>query len=99
MLQISEKGKHIPASPIRKLVPYADQAKLKGIKVYHLNIGQPDIPTPHLALEVVRRTRLSVIEYTPSAGNLSLRQKLAHYYQKLNIPVTTEDILITTGGS
>lgn len=99
MLQISEKGKHIPASPIRKLVPYADQAKLKGIKVYHLNIGQPDIRTPHLALEVVRRTRLSVIEYTPSAGNLSLRQKLAHYYQKLNIPVTTEDILITTGGS
>lgn len=99
MLQISEKGIEIPASPIRKLVPFADQAKAKGIKVFHLNIGQPDIATPHLALEVVRRTRLSVIEYTPSGGNLSLRQKLAEYYQKLGIQITEENILITTGGS
>ncbi len=69
MLQISDKGKAIPASPIRKLVPYADKAKQKGIQVFHLNIGQPDIQTPEIALEVVRRMQLSVIEYTASAGN------------------------------
>ena len=99
MLQISEKGKSVPASPIRKLVPYADQAKAKGIHVYHLNIGQPDIPTPEIALEVIRHLQFPVIEYTPSAGNLPLRTKLAQYYQKLNIPITKENILITTGGS
>ena len=99
MLQISEKGKSVPASPIRKLVPYADQAKAKGIHVYHLNIGQPDISTPEIALEVIRRLQFPVIEYTPSAGNLPLRTKLARYYQKLNIPITKENILITTGGS
>lgn len=99
MLQISERGKIVPASPIRKLVPYADQAKAKGIKVYHLNIGQPDIATPEVALEAVRRMKLSVIEYTASAGNHTLRTKLAGYYQKLNINITEEDILITTGGS
>lgn len=98
-LQISEKGKSVPASPIRKLVPYADQAEQKGIKVYHLNIGQPDIATPEIALEVVRRIQLSVIEYTASAGNQSLRTKLAGYYQNLGIPITEENILITTGGS
>ncbi len=99
MLQISDKGKAIPASPIRKLVPYADKAKQKGIQVFHLNIGQPDIQTPEIALEVVRRMQLSVIEYTASAGNYSLRTKLAGYYQKLGIPITEQEILITTGGS
>lgn len=99
MLQISEKGKTVPASPIRKLVPYADKAKERGIRVFHLNIGQPDIPTPEIALEVVRRIQMSVIEYTASAGNHTLRSKLAGYYQKLGIPVTEEEILITTGGS
>lgn len=99
MLQISEKGKSVPASPIRKLVPYANKAKANGIRVYHLNIGQPDIPTPEIALEVVRRIQLSVIEYTDSAGNHTLRSKLAGYYQKLGIKITEEDILITTGGS
>lgn len=99
MLQISDKGKSVPASPIRKLVPYANKAKANGIRVYHLNIGQPDIPTPEIALEVVRRIQLSVIEYTDSAGNHTLRSKLAGYYQKLGIKITEEDILITTGGS
>lgn len=99
MLQISEKGKTVPASPIRKLVPYADKAKERGIRVFHLNIGQPDIPTPEIALEVVRRIQMSVIEYTASAGNHTLRTKLASYYQRLGIPLTDKDILITTGGS
>ena len=80
MLQISEKGKKIPASPIRKLVPYADRAKERGIKVYHLNIGQPDIATPEVALKAVRQMKLPVIEYTASAGNHTLRTKLAGYY-------------------
>ena len=99
MLQISEKGKKLPASPIRKLVPYADRAKERGIKVYHLNIGQPDIATPEVALKAVRQMKLPVIEYTASAGNHTLRTKLAGYYQKLGISLTEEDILITTGGS
>ena len=99
MPQISEMGKIIPASPIRKLVPYADQAKEKGIKVYHLNIGQPDIETPPIALEAVRNMKLSVIEYTPSGGNHTLKVKLAGYYQHLGINIHEEDILITTGGS
>lgn len=99
MLQISEKGKALPASPIRKLVPYADQAKARGIKVYHLNIGQPDIETPPIALQALKEIQLKVIAYTESAGNYSLRRKLAGYYQDLNIPVREDDILITTGGS
>lgn len=99
MLEISEKGQAVPASPIRKLVPYADKAKAKGIRVFHLNIGQPDISTPEIALEVVRRIQLSVIAYTDSAGNHSLRSKLAGYYHKLGISITEDDILITTGGS
>jgi len=99
MLQLSDKGKTIPASPIRKLVPYADKAKEKGIRVFHLNIGQPDIPTPEIALETIRHIQLPVIEYTASAGNHTLRTKLASYYQKLGISVTENEILITTGGS
>jgi aspartate aminotransferase len=99
MLQISDKGLAIQASPIRKLVPYANKAKARGIRVFHLNIGQPDIATPEIALEVVRRMQISVIEYTDSAGNHTLRSKLAGYYQKLGIAINEEDILITTGGS
>lgn len=99
MLQISDKGLAIQASPIRKLVPYANKAKARGIRVFHLNIGQPDIATPKIALEVVRRMQISVIEYTDSAGNHTLRSKLAGYYQKLGIAINEEDILITTGGS
>ena len=82
MLQISDKGAAVPASPIRKLVPYANQAKERGIRVFHLNIGQPDIATPEIALEVVRRLQISVIEYTDSAGNHTLRSALAGYYQR-----------------
>lgn len=99
MLQISDKGKAVPASPIRKLVPYANKAKERGIRVFHLNIGQPDIATPKIALEVVRRLQISVIEYTDSAGNHTLRSALAGYYQRLGIHITEDNILITTGGS
>lgn len=99
MLQISDKGAAVPASPIRKLVPYANQAKERGIRMFHLNIGQPDIATPEIALEVVRRLQISVIEYTDSAGNHTLRSALAGYYQRLGIHISEENILITTGGS
>jgi len=96
---ISEKGKAMPASPIRKLVPFAEAAKKKGRKVYHLNIGQPDIPTPDVALNAIRNIDLKVIEYSHSAGNESYRRKLASYYQKLGINIDHTELLITTGGS
>lgn len=99
MPQISDKGKSMPQSPIRKLVPYADEAKKKGNKVYHLNIGQPDIPTPEVALEAVKKCDKKVIEYSHSAGNLSYREGLAKYYKSVNIDITADDMLITTGGS
>ncbi len=89
----------MPASPIRKLVPYAEEAKRKGIKVYHLNIGQPDIPTPEVALNAIRNINLKVIEYSHSAGNESYRRKLATYYQKIGINIDHTEMLITTGGS
>ena len=96
---ISQKGIQLPASPIRKLVPYAEKAKAEGVKIYHLNIGQPDIHTPDEALNAVKSTTLKVIEYSHSAGNESYRRKLAAYYAKNGIQVTHNDILITTGGS
>ena len=96
---ISERGKAIPASPIRKLVPYAEEAKRKGRKVYHLNIGQPDIPTPEVALNALKNINLKVIEYSHSAGNESYRRKLAAYYQKIGINIDYTELLITTGGS
>ncbi len=99
MPSISEKGKMMPASPIRKLVPFADQAKQKGIKVYHLNIGQPDIKTPEVALKAVKDNNLQVIEYSHSAGNLSYRKKLATYYHSVGIEISCDDIIITNGGS
>lgn len=99
MLQISDKGQAVPASPIRKLVPLANKAKERGIRVFHLNIGQPDIATPEIALEVVRQLQISVIAYTDSAGNHTLRSKLAGYYRRLGIQLEEENILITTGGS
>ena len=89
----------MPESPIRKLVPYAEEAKRKGIKVYHLNIGQPDIPTPKIALDAVRNLRETVIAYGHSAGNETYRRKLAVKYQKLGIEIDYTQILITTGGS
>ncbi|MDL2231221.1 pyridoxal phosphate-dependent aminotransferase [Porphyromonadaceae bacterium OttesenSCG-928-L07] len=99
MLQISEKGKQVPASPIRKLVPFANKAKERGVKVYHLNIGQPDIETPHIAIEAMNKLKLDVIEYTASDGNKGLKVKMAQYYQKRGINITDENILVTTGGS
>jgi len=89
----------MPASPIRKLVPYAEEAKRKGRKVYHLNIGQPDIPTPEVALNALRNINLKVIEYSHSAGNETYRRKLAEYYRKIGIDINYNEILITTGGS
>jgi aspartate aminotransferase len=99
MPSISTRGLAMPASPIRKLVPYAEAARKKGTKVFHLNIGQPDIPTPESFLEAIRNTSIKVLEYSHSAGNESYRKKLLGYYQKFNIQFKLEDIMITTGGS
>lgn len=99
MPTISERGCQMPASPIRRLVPYAEAAKAKGIKVYHLNIGQPDIKTPEVAIAAMNALKLRVIEYSHSAGIESYREKLAGYYRRYNILVNTDEILITTGGS
>ena len=99
MPEISKKGRSMPASPIRKLVPFAEEAKRKGRKVFHLNIGQPDIKTPEIALQAVKNMNDKVIEYSHSAGNESYRKKLAKYYQNIGINVTSEEMLITTGGS
>jgi len=99
MPSISEKGLKMPASPIRKLVPFAEEAKKKGRKVYHLNIGQPDIPTPEVAINAMHNIDLKVIEYSHSAGNESYRRKLSDYYRKLGINADCSDIIVTTGGS
>ena len=96
---ISQRGVEIPSSPIRKLTPLANNAKARGIKVYHLNIGQPDLPTPESALEAVRRVDRQVLEYSPSQGFLSLRKKLAEYYSKYRIELSPDDIIVTSGGS
>ena len=99
MLTISNKAKAMPASPIRKLVPYSEAAKKRGIKVYHLNIGQPDIASPNEALDAVKNNTLKLVEYPHSAGITSYREGLAKYYQSINIDVTPSEINITTGGS
>ena len=99
MPKISNKGKQMPESPIRKLVPYADIAKRKGHKVYHLNIGQPDIKTPEIALNAVKNADIKILEYSHSAGFESYRRKLSQYYKGHALPIDFEDIIITTGGS
>ena len=99
MPKISKKGKLMPSSPIRKLVPFAEQAKSEGVKVYHLNIGQPDIETPKVALEAVKNNNLDVLAYSRSEGSQAYREKLANYYQSHQIQVEADDILVTTGGS
>ncbi len=99
MPKISIKGQQMPESPIRKLVPFAEQAKKKGHKVYHLNIGQPDIKTPQVALDAIKNTNIEVLEYSHSAGFESYRNKLSAYYKKTGLPVEPQDIIITTGGS
>ena len=99
MPQTSNRGKLMPESPIRKLVPLADKAKARGIKVYHLNIGQPDLDTPQIGLDAIRNIDRKILEYSPSDGFKSLRIKLASYYRSFNLDVTLDDIIITTGGS
>ena len=99
MPSVSVKGKHMPESPIRKLAPYAEDAKKRGIHVYHLNIGQPDIKTPRIALDAVKNNTIEVLEYSRSEGSETYRNKIAGYYKKYHINVNADDILVTTGGS
>ncbi len=99
MPKTSNRGQAMPESPIRKLAPLADKAKARGVKVYHLNIGQPDIKTPEIALEAVRKIDREILEYSPSDGFKSLRLRLAEYYRMFNIDVAFDDIIVTTGGS
>ena len=99
MPQVSQRGIELPASPIRKLTPFADQAKKRGMKVYHLNIGQPDLPTPEKALNAVRKIGRKTLEYSPSQGLKSLRDKFAVYYRKFGIDLSPEQIIVTAGGS
>jgi len=99
MPQVSKRGELMPASPIRRLVPLANDAIARGLKVYRLNIGQPDVPTPPEALEALHHIDRKVLEYSPSEGLYSLRAKLKEYYHRFNIEVDVDDIIITTGGS
>jgi aspartate aminotransferase len=99
MPKVSLKADNMPSSPIRKLVPFAEKAKKEGRKIYHLNIGQPDIETPEVMLSAIKNSNIKIIEYSHSAGIESYRRKLAAYYQKYKMPVEMEDIMITTGGS
>jgi aspartate aminotransferase len=99
MPSISEKGQAMPESPIRKLVPFANDAKKKGRHVYHLNIGQPDIKTPEIALEAIRNSNIKVLSYSQSEGSEAYRNKLANYYHSKHIDVDHNEIIVTTGGS
>ncbi|MDP4184959.1 MAG: pyridoxal phosphate-dependent aminotransferase [Bacteroidota bacterium] len=99
MPTVSKRGQIMPESPIRKLVPYANKAKRRGIKVYHLNIGQPDLATPVEAMDAIKTLDRSILEYSPSDGILSYREKLVEYYKTYNINVDVDDIIVTTGGS
>src|SRR3954470_20442907 len=99
MPQISKRGAGMPASPIRKLVPYAEKAKKEGRTIYHLNIGQPDIETPVQMLDAVKNTKIKIVEYSHSAGIESYRKKRVEYYSRYSIMVEYTDIMVTTGGS
>ena len=99
MPKISLKGQKMPESPIRKLVPYAEDAKKRGIHVFHLNIGQPDIKTPKVALDAIKNNTVEVLSYSRSEGSEEYRTKIANYYKKNNIDVTSDEIIVTTGGS
>ena len=99
MPKISQRGIQMPSSPIRKLAPLANEAKARGVKVYHLNIGQPDLPTPQKALDALKNIDRKVLEYSPSQGFLSLREKLQAYYRKFRIELSVNDIIVTSGGS
>lgn len=95
----SQRGLSMPQSPIRKLAPLADKAKARGVKVYHLNIGQPDLQTPQTGLEALKHIDRTVLEYSPSDGFKSLRMKMLNYYSRFNIDVSVDDIIVTAGGS
>lgn len=99
MPEISHRGGEMPSSPIRKLTPLANDTKARGVKVYHLNIGQPDLPTPQKALDALHNVGREVLEYSPSQGFLSLREKLVKYYAKYNIMLDPDDVIVTSGGS
>src|SRR4051812_5949543 len=99
MLKVSHRGEMMPPSPIRKLVPYAEAAKRKGTRVFHLNIGQPDIETPKYIMDAVRNSQFTVLEYSHSAGNESYRRKLVQYYDRAGITLDYQQIVVTTGGS
>jgi aspartate aminotransferase len=99
MLTISDRGRKLPASPIRKLAPFADSAKARGVKVYHLNIGQPDIPTPEVGLAALKTIDRTTLEYSPSDGMLSTRKKFVEYYRRRGIELTPDQLIITAGGS
>lgn len=99
MPTISQRGEQMPSSPIRKLVPFAEAAKKRGVKVFHLNIGQPDIETPKPVLDAVRHSDFKILEYSHSAGNESYRRKLVTYYERFNISLNHNQIIVTTGGS
>lgn len=99
MPQISVRGMEMPESPIRKLAPLSDAAKKRGVHVYHLNIGQPDLPTPQVALDAIKNIDRRILEYSPSAGYRSYREKLVGYYERFNINLTADDIIVTAGGS
>ena len=99
MPTISKKGTLMPESPIRKLVPYAEKAKEKGVKVFHLNIGQPDIETPSAAIEAIKNTNIKVLAYSKSEGNIELRSKICNYYKKFNVSISESQIIVTSGAS
>ena len=99
MPNISNRGFGMPSSPIRKLAPLAAQARSRGMKIYQLNIGQPDIPTPQKALDALKNIDRKVLEYSPSQGILSLREALVNYYERYQIKLTPDDVIITSGGS
>jgi aspartate aminotransferase len=99
MPEVSKRGVRMPESPIRKLVPFADKAKAEGKIVFHLNIGQPDLPTPQVAIDAIKNITREILEYSPSEGIRSYREKLVSYYAKYKIDVTADDIIITAGGS
>ncbi len=99
MPSISQRGIIMPSSPIRKLVPYSDAAKARGLRVFHLNIGQPDILTPDVALSAVHNAKIPIVEYSHSAGMPEYRRKLSKYYKSVGIDVSPDEMLITCGGS
>lgn len=99
MPKISQRGHEVPASPIRKLTPFAADAKKRGVKVYHLNIGQPDLPTPQKALDALKTIDRKTLEYSPSQGYAPLREKMCGYYSRFGVTVSPDEIIITTGGS